>query len=80
MAVIEADVPNGYVVFQIELDKIVASGEVPHLMNAEFEEDRVVMYFDYVSAIFCMKLCLQITYFTKKQNQIVLDECSFFKW
>ncbi|XP_014674066.1 PREDICTED: CD109 antigen-like [Priapulus caudatus] len=48
MAVIEADVPSGYVVHQMELDDLAENGNVRNLMRADFEGDRVVLYFDYM--------------------------------
>ena len=49
LAVLEVDIPTGYVVMNDTLRDYVRSGIVPNLRRAEFYERKVVYYFDYVS-------------------------------
>ncbi len=49
MAVLEVDIPTGYVIQQQELDKYVRSGRVRHLREARYDERKVSFYFNYVS-------------------------------
>jgi hypothetical protein len=52
MAVLEVKIPTGYFVLQSRLDNYVLSGYVPTLRRAKYFSDKVVFYFDYVSALF----------------------------
>ena len=49
MAVIEIDVPTGYVITNDVLRAYAQSGDVPLLRRAESYARKVVFYFDYVS-------------------------------
>ncbi|KAK6185943.1 hypothetical protein SNE40_008070 [Patella caerulea] len=48
LAVIEVDIPTGYVVMNDTLRDYVQSGIVPNLKRAEFYNRKVVYYFDYL--------------------------------
>ncbi|XP_054723175.1 CD109 antigen-like [Uloborus diversus] len=48
MAVLEVDVPTGYVVQQQDLDAYVRSGKVRNLQEARYNERKVVFYFTYL--------------------------------
>lgn len=49
MAVMEIDIPTGYVVMNDELRLYVQSGAVPTLSRAEFYDKKTIFYLDYVS-------------------------------
>ena len=49
MAVLEIDVPTGYVVTNDVLRAYAQSGDVPLLRRAESYDRKVIFYFDYVS-------------------------------
>lgn len=51
MAVLEVDIPTGYVIQQQELDAYVLSGRARHLREARYDERKVSFYFNYVSII-----------------------------
>ena len=51
LAVLEVDIPTGYVVMNDTLRNYVRSGMVPNLKRAEFYGRKVVFYFDYVSPL-----------------------------
>ena len=52
LAVLEVDIPTGYVVMNDTLRDYVQSNTVPNLKRAEFYERKVVFYFDYVRFVF----------------------------
>ena len=51
LAVLEVDIPTGYVVMNDTLRDYVQSNTVPNLRRAEFYGRKVVFYFDYVRFI-----------------------------
>lgn len=51
MAVLEVDIPTGYVIQQQELDAYVLSGRARHLREARYDERKVSFYFNYVSIV-----------------------------
>ncbi|KAF8787021.1 CD109 antigen-like [Argiope bruennichi] len=48
MAVVEVDIPTGYVIEQQKLDAYVHSGRVRNLREARFHERKVAFYFNYL--------------------------------
>ena len=51
LAVLEVDIPTGYVVMNDTLRDYVRSGITPNLKRAEFYSRKVVFYFNYVSRV-----------------------------
>jgi hypothetical protein len=49
MAVMEIDIPTGYIVMNDTLRDYVRSNLVPNLKRAEFYGRKIVFYFSYVS-------------------------------
>ena len=51
LTVMEVEVPTGYVAVNDVLREYVQSGEVPNLGRAEYKNNRLFFYIDYVSQI-----------------------------
>ena len=50
MAVLDVTIPTGYIIQQQDLDSYIRSRRVRNLQRARFQEQKVLFYFDFVSA------------------------------